>query len=96
MDVGARTASDLVDRLLERGDQDVTVLDLAADALAVTHSRLGARADGVHWPTSDLLARQPPQRYRLRYDRAVFPFLTNAHGQDRHLAALSQALAPGR
>lgn len=94
VDVGAGS-SVLVDRLLEGGHRDVTVLDLAADALAVTRSRLASRADDVRWVTGDLLAWQPGRRYRLWHDRAVFHFLTNPDDRDRYRTVLRQALAPG-
>ncbi|MDT3442622.1 class I SAM-dependent methyltransferase [Pseudofrankia sp. BMG5.37] len=94
VDVGAG-ASVLVDRLLDAGHTDVTVLDVAADALAETRSRFGPRAADVHWLTVDLLAWQPRRRYRLWHDRAVFHFLTDPADRDRYRAVLRQALAPG-
>ncbi|OHV31821.1 MULTISPECIES: class I SAM-dependent methyltransferase [Pseudofrankia] len=94
IDVGAG-ASVLVDRLLDAGHTDVTVLDVAADALAVTRSRLGPRAADVHWLTVDLLEWRPQRRYQLWHDRAVFHFLTDPADRDRYRAVLRQALAPG-
>ncbi len=94
VDVGGG-ASVLVDRLLDAGHRDVTVLDLAAEALAVTRSRLGSRAGDVQWIIGDLLAWQPRRRYQLWHDRAVFHFLTDADDRDRYRAVLRQALAPG-
>jgi hypothetical protein len=49
IDVGGG-ASTLVDDLVERGHQAVTVLDLSEEALAVAKARLGARAAGVILP----------------------------------------------
>jgi SAM-dependent methyltransferase len=93
IDVGGG-ASVLVDRLLDAGQRDVTVLDVAADALAAARSRLGPRGNQVHWITADLLAWEPPHRYRVWHDRAVFHFLTEPQDRDRYRAVLGRALAP--
>jgi len=99
VDVGAG-ASVLVDQLLRAGYRDVTVLDIADSALAVSRDRLsrenlGADAARVDWATADLLSWQPARRYRLWHDRAVFHFLTEAADRDRYRKVLRQALAPG-
>jgi trans-aconitate methyltransferase len=94
VDVGGG-ASTLVDRLLDDGYRDVTVLDIAAHALRTARERLGERADRVRWVTADLLNWQPPRRYRLWHDRAVFHFLTDTEERERYRAVLRRALAPG-
>src|SRR5207237_8945424 len=48
IDVGGG-ASRLVDNLLSRGFQDVTVLDLSAAAVSAAKGRLGSRAGGARW-----------------------------------------------
>ena len=94
VDVGGG-ASTLVDRLLDGGYHNVTVLDLAASALEAAKTRLGQRAQQVHWYTSDLLDWHPQHRYRLWHDRAVFHFLTDPADRDRYRAVMHRALAPG-
>jgi trans-aconitate methyltransferase len=94
IDVGGG-ASTLVDHLLDDGHRDVTVLDVAGEALATARDRLGDRAKDVHWIETDLLDWQPTRRYRLCHDRAVFHFLTDPADRDRYLSLLSTALAPG-
>jgi trans-aconitate methyltransferase len=94
IDVGGG-ASVLVDRLLEAGNRDVTVLDIAAGALAMSRSRLGDRADQVHWVTGDLLDWRPDRRYGLWHDRAVFHFLTERADRDRYRSVLDGAVAAG-
>jgi trans-aconitate methyltransferase len=42
-------ASRLVDHLIDRGLQDVTVLDLSEAALEAAKARLGSLAAQVHW-----------------------------------------------
>lgn len=93
VDVGGG-ASILVDRLLELGHADVTVLDVAAGALAAAKARLGTRADHATWIVSDLLAWQPTRHYRVWHDRAVFHFLTDAADRDRYRHLTRRALLP--
>jgi len=75
IDVGGGT-SRLVDRLLSRGFSDVSVLDVAASALAASQARIGAD-HRVTWITADLLSWQPERRYDLWHDRAVFHFFSD-------------------
>ena len=44
---------------------------------------------------TDLLSWQPPRRYRVWHDRAVFHFLTDPADQARYRELLDAALAPG-
>jgi trans-aconitate methyltransferase len=83
IDVGGG-ASTLVDRLLERGHIDVTVLDVSAHALGLAQRRLADRAQQVHWETVDLLQWTPTRRFALWHDRAVFHFLTDPHDRVRY------------
>lgn len=94
IDVGGG-ASRLVDRLLERGFSDVTVLDLAEAALAAARRRLGVRAAGVTWIAGDVTGWQPARQYGLWHDRAVLHFLTTAEDRAAYVARLRRALAPG-
>ena len=55
LDIGGG-ASSLVDRLVERGFTDLTVLDIAQKALATARNRLGADAP-VSWLHEDLFRR---------------------------------------
>lgn len=93
VDVGAG-ASVLVDRLLERGYSDVTVLDVAEAALAVSRSRLGAAA-GVSWVVADVLDWVPERRFALWHDRAVYHFMTTPEGQAAYARVLERALESG-
>lgn len=53
VDIGGG-ASNVVDVLLERGWTDVTVVDIAAPALAAARARLGAAAGRVQWIVADI------------------------------------------
>lgn len=94
IDVGGG-ASTLVDHLLDSGYSAVSVLDISAQALAHAQRRLGERAALVRWIESDITRFEPPQRYRLWHDRAVFHFLTAADDRARYRAVLERALEAG-
>ena len=94
IDVGSG-ASTLVDQLLGHGYLDITVLDIAASALAVARQRLGGKAALAHWLEADITRFKPVRRYSLWHDRAVFHFLTNPDDRARYVSTLEDALAPG-
>ena len=94
IDIGGG-ASRLVDRLLERGFADVTVLDLSAAALDAARARLGARAAAVRWLVADATSWEPARRYALWHDRAALHFLIDPADRAAYLARLRRALAPG-
>lgn len=94
VDVGGG-ASRLVDALLARGFSDVTVLDVSDVGLAKARQRLGDRARQVQWVVADLLSWEPPRRYRIWHDRAVFHFLNDPADQARYRQLLDAALVPG-
>ena len=52
IDVGGGT-SRLVDRLVDNGYEDVTVLDVSAAAIAAAKARLGEAGGKVHWLVAD-------------------------------------------
>lgn len=93
LDVGGG-ASALVDSLLRSGYRDITVLDIAAAALERTRARLGERAANVAWIEADVTQFEPPRRYAVWHDRAVFHFLVDRTERDRYLDVLRKAIAP--
>lgn len=94
IDVGGG-ASILVDRLLDFGYTRLAVLDIAGAAMQASRARLGARAAAVEWHEADVTAFEPPRRYALWHDRAVFHFLTETGDRRRYVATLRKALQPG-
>jgi len=95
IDIGGGT-SRLVDSLVERGFDAVTVLDISATALEVAKARLGSRANQVAWIVADITMWEPPQKvYDLWHDRATFHFLTDEHDRTAYVERLSKALKPG-
>jgi SAM-dependent methyltransferase len=95
VDVGGG-ASTLVDDLLARGFTNITIIDLAAAALAQSRERLGDRARGVRWlegdATSELLS---PRSVDLWHDRAVFHFLTEEPRRRAYAEQLERCVRPG-
>lgn len=95
LDVGGG-ASTLVDDLLARRFERVTVLDLTPAALRMARARLGDAATRAGWVVAD--ARNMPFLHRafdLWHDRAVLHFLTRAEDRSQYVAALRTVLAPG-
>lgn len=94
VDVGGG-ASTLVDHLLDAGYSNVTVLDVAASALAHAQARLGERAETVTWIAADIRTFRPERRFALWHDRAALHFLTDPADRARYMKVLRGALAPG-
>jgi SAM-dependent methyltransferase len=94
VDVGGG-ASRLVDHLLDRGFQHLSVLDIARGSLEHAKNRLGPRADVVEWIVSDVTAFRPERTWDLWHDRAVFHFLVDEADRADYVQALKRALAPG-
>lgn len=94
IDAGAGE-SVLADRLLARGFQHLSLLDISPTALATTRVRLGALAERVDWIEADATRFEPPRAYDLWHDRAVFHFLTEAADRAAYRGAMIQTLKPG-
>lgn len=94
IDVGGG-ASTLVDFLLDDGYTRLAVLDLSGIAIRCARARLGVRAAEVEWFEADVTSFEPPHRFGLWHDRAVFHFLTESADRQAYLATLRRALQPG-
>ncbi|MEX0898809.1 MAG: class I SAM-dependent methyltransferase [Steroidobacteraceae bacterium] len=93
IDVGGGTSA-LVDSLLDGGYQRIAVLDISGAALDQSRSRLGTRADAVEWYEADVTTFEPPHRFGLWHDRAVFHFLTESEDRRAYVATLRRTLQP--
>jgi len=94
IDVGGG-ASILVDRLLNEGFKDLTVLDISSKALGYAKERLGKRAENVTWIESDVTTFTPSNKYDIWHDRAVFHFLTDSEDRKKYVKVMDEALNPG-
>jgi SAM-dependent methyltransferase len=76
IDIGAGEST-LVDDLLARGYENLTVLDISETALDVTKKRIGPLAEQIKWFVADITQIElEPLVYDVWHDRAVFHFLT--------------------
>lgn len=94
IDIGGG-ASRLVDHLVERGFDDITVLDLSEAALESVKARLGDDAGQVHWIVADAAVWEPLKAYDVWHDRAAFHFLTEDHDRAAYVARLERGLKVG-
>lgn len=77
--------SKLVDYLLDNGFENITVLDISANALDRAKNRLGDKAKKVNWVVSDITAFEPNTTYDIWHDRATFHFLTTAEQVEKYM-----------
>lgn len=94
VDVGGGTSL-LVDELLARGYDDLSVLDVSEAALDQAKGRLGERSGAIHWIRQDITSWHPERRYRVWHDRAVLHFLVTPDEQQAYVACLREAILPG-
>jgi trans-aconitate methyltransferase len=85
-------ASRLVDSLLAKGFENITVLDLSAAALNSARARLGDNAYAVKWIVADATEWWPTDNYDIWHDRAAFHFLTSEMEQHAYIERLKRAL----
>lgn len=94
LDIGGG-ASTLVDDLVGRGFEDVTVLDVAEPALELSRGRMGEAAKRARWIAADFLeAELPAEKYDVCHDRAVFHFLNDLAERERYFDQVRRILKP--
>jgi 2-polyprenyl-3-methyl-5-hydroxy-6-metoxy-1,4-benzoquinol methylase len=95
IDVGGGEST-LVDDLLARGYENITVLDVSQTAIDVTNKRLGLAAEEIHWLVADITQAQlEPGAYDVWHDRAVFHFLTASEHRAAYVRQVGHAVKPG-
>ena len=94
VDIGGG-ASLLVDCLLYRGYDHLTVVDVSEAALEVARARLGTRGEAVTWVAADARHVRLPTLVDLWHDRAVFHFLTEEADRQAYLESVRSALRVG-
>lgn len=77
--------SKLVDYLLADGFEDITVLDISANALEKAKNRLGDKATRINWVVSDITEFKPKTTYDIWHDRATFHFLTTTEQISKYM-----------
>ncbi|CAG8473918.1 15655_t:CDS:1 [Cetraspora pellucida] len=95
IDVGGGQST-LVDDLLARGYQNISVLDISETAINGTKERLGKAAKNVKWLTADITqVKLPEHYYDVWHDRAVFHFLTTPEQRAAYVKQVALAMKSG-
>jgi len=91
IDVGGGD-SHFVDALLDKGYQNIWVLDISINAIKKTKKRLGERALKIHWIVSDVVNFEAPVQFDLWHDRAAFHFLTSEEKIHKYVSIAENAV----
>lgn len=95
IDVGGGEST-LVDDLVARGYQNITVLDISQIAIDVTKKRLGSTSENIHWFVGDITSVKLERcSYDVWHDRAVFHFLTAIDARMNYVRQVAKAVKPG-
>jgi 2-polyprenyl-3-methyl-5-hydroxy-6-metoxy-1,4-benzoquinol methylase len=95
IDVGGGEST-LIDDLLLRGYNNLTVLDISQTAIDVNKKRLGLVAEQVRWLVADITEIElQPRSYDLWHDRAVFHFLTAPEQRTAYIRQVARSVKPG-
>ena len=95
IDVGGGEST-LVDDLLRRGYQNITVLDVSQTAIDATKQRLGSAAEQVQWLVGDITEIELEQgAYDVWHDRAVFHFLVKPEHRVAYVRQVARSVKPG-
>jgi len=93
IDVGCG-ASVLVDKLIQQGYKNITLLDLSEEALSSIKTRLADKGDIPHYLSKDITKNIEFNKiFDIWHDRAVFHFLKNAKDREAYMANLNQSLS---
>jgi len=95
IDIGGGEST-LVDDLLARRYQNLTILDVSQTALEVTKARLGQVEQRIQWICADVTQADLPAHYfDVWHDRAVFHFLIAPEQRKVYVQLVVRAVRPG-
>jgi len=95
IDIGGGEST-LVDDLLARGYNNLTILDVSQTALDTTKARLGEAGERIHWICADVTQADLPARsFDVWHDRAVFHFLVELEQRKAYVELAARAVRPG-
>jgi len=92
IDVGGGD-SNLVDFLLEKGFENISVLDISAKALEKAKTRLGTQAEKIDWIITNITEFKPNTTYDIWHDRAAFHFLTKEEEIKKYAEIVKNAVS---
>ena len=95
IDVGGGEST-LVDDLLARGYENVTVLDISQAAIDASRKRLGSVSGRISWLVADITGVDlDVSAYDVWHDRAVFHFLTAESDRVSYVRQVARAVRHG-
>src|SRR5713226_8596339 len=95
IDIGGGEST-LVDDLLVRGYQNISVLDISQTAVDANKRRLGSASAHIRWLVADITkAKLESCAYDVWHDRAVFHFLTAPEERVAYVRQAANAVKPG-
>ena len=95
IDVGGGEST-LVDDLLARGYENITVLDISQTAIDANKRRLSKASELVHWLAADITKIELQlSAYDVWHDRAVFHFLTAMSDRAAYVRQVARAVRHG-
>ncbi len=94
IDIGGG-GSHLIDALLQKGYQNIWLLDISANAIERAKKRLGKKASIVHWIVSDVTEFNPSVQFDFWHDRAAFHFLTTEEKINKYVRIAIKAISKG-
>lgn len=93
IDVGGGD-SHFIDALLEKGYQNIYLLDISANAIKRVKKRLGEAVNKIHFIHSDVTDFKPTIKFDFWHDRAAFHFLTTEAQIEKYVSIAEQAINP--
>jgi ubiquinone/menaquinone biosynthesis C-methylase UbiE len=87
--------SNLVDRLLDHGFINITVLDISKASLDRAALRLSGRADKVTWIESNVLDSSFEKQFDVWHDRAAFHFLRSEQDINKYKELATRSIITG-
>jgi len=94
IDIGGGN-SHLADVLLQKGYQNIWVLDISEKAIESAKQRSGEKASAVHWIVSDVTEFEPPIQFDFWHDRAAFHFFTTEEKINEYVRIATKAIRKG-
>jgi 2-polyprenyl-3-methyl-5-hydroxy-6-metoxy-1,4-benzoquinol methylase len=95
IDIGGGEST-LVDDLLARGYQNISILDISQIAVDENKRRLGSASEHIRWLVADITKVQLEScAYDVWHDRAVFHFLTAPEERIAYVRQVANAVKPG-
>lgn len=85
----------LPDYLLEKGFNQITLVDISEKALETVRKRLGENAKSLCFEVADITTFSTDTEFDLWHDRAVFHFLTDENDIQNYLETLYKNIKPG-